>query len=164
MNRCIVYLFFFIFFLRITQIPLYLYTSDFILSLCLCFLHRYQSALKLTSSSNSCVSDSNLIPSLLNSRYFLPSIFFSLFYYLNSSVVYLNIKWVFAPRVFVEMPKCFALFFLLLILEFDFDNIPPISFGQPLIEMNNRMKLPFNFNFCDFTFLLYKSPHGTKSH
>ena len=51
-------------------------------------------------------------------------------------------------------------------LEFDFDNIPPISFGQALIEMNNRMKLPFkfNFNFCDFTLLLYKSPHGTKSH
>ena len=143
--------------------PLYLYTSDFILSLCLWFFHRYQSDLKLTSSFDSCVSDSNFIPSLLNSRYFLPSIFFSHFCYLNSSVVYLNIKWVFACRVFVKMPKCFALFFLLF-LEFDFENIPPISFGQPLIEMNNRMKLPFNFNFCDFTLLLYKSPHGTKSH
>ena len=153
MSRCF---FFYFFFLRITQIPLYLYTFDFILSLCLCFLHRYQSALKLTSSYDSCVSDSNLIPSLLNSRYFLPSIFFSPFYYLNSFVVYLNIKWVFACKVF-----CYFFFFF---LEFDFDNIPPISFGQPLIEMNNRMKLPFNFNFCDFALLLYKSPHGTKSH
>ena len=88
------------FFLRITQMPLYLYTSDFILSLCLWFFHRYQSDLKLTSSFDSCVSDSNFIPSLLNSRYFLPSIFFSHFCYLNSSVVYLNIKWVFACKVF----------------------------------------------------------------
>ncbi|KAF3948498.1 hypothetical protein CMV_025515 [Castanea mollissima] len=52
--------------------PLYLYTSDFILSLCLCFLHRYQSALKFTSSSESYVSDSNFIPSLLNSRDIAP--------------------------------------------------------------------------------------------
>ena len=69
-----------------------------------CFLHICQFA--FTSS------DSNFIPFWLNSRYFLPSIFFSLFYYLNSTVVYLNIKWVFARRVFVKMPKCFALFFI----------------------------------------------------
>ena len=154
--------FFFFFFKNNPNAIIFIYLW-FILSLCLCFFH-YQSSLKLTSSFDSCVSGSNFIPSLLNSRYFLPSIFFSPFYYLHSSVVYLNIKWVFARRGFVKMPKCFALFFLLLILEYDFDNVPPISFGQPLIEMNNRMKLPFNFNFCDFTFLLYKSPHGTKSH
>ena len=63
-------------------------------------------------------------------------------------------------RVFVKMPRCFALLFLLF-LEFVFDNIPLISIFQPLIEMNNRVKLPFNF--CDFTLLLYKSPRGTKS-
>ena len=40
-------------------------------------------------------------------------------------------------------------------------TIRPISFCQPLIEMNIGMKLPFNF--CDFTLLLYKSPRGTKS-
>ena len=78
-------------------------------------------------------------------------------------MLFKNWKWLFKNTNQTPL-KCFALFFLLLILEYDFDNIPPISFGQPLIEMNNRMKLPFNFNFCDFTFLLYKSPHGTKSH
>ena len=103
----------YLFILRITQIPLYLYTFDFILSLCLCFLHRYQSALKLTPSYDSCVSDSNLIPSLLNSRYFLPSIFFSPFYYLNIFVVYLNIKWVFACKVFCS----FFIYFLFIYLR-----------------------------------------------
>ena len=100
-NRCIV-------FWRITQMPLY--TSDFILPPCLCFLHRCK--FPFTSSSDSYVWDSNFIPFWLNSRYFFPSIFFSHFYYLNSSVVYLNIKWVFTSRVFFKMPKCFALFFL----------------------------------------------------
>ena len=46
----------------------------------------------------------------------------------------------------------FCSFFFLLFLEFDFDNIPPISFGQPLIEMNNRMKLPVTLT---FVILLY---------